>query len=176
MEGKETLHLVLDKDTIAKRITEMAQEVEAWRQGEPLVAVCVLKGAFLFFSDLVRQLAEPMNVEFMRASSYGSGTSTSGQVQILEQKQINVEGKRVLLVEDIVDTGLSMQVLHNALMLQNPKALAVCSLISKHERRAHDIKIDFEGFNIEQGFLVGFGMDYAERYRELPAIYELVFS
>lgn len=176
MQPTEVLKTVIDKNRLNARIKELAKEIEAWRQGDPLVAVCVLKGAFLFFADLVRQLGEPVNVEFMRAASYGKRTETSGTVKLTLDVEADLTGKRVLLVEDIVDTGLSMQVVLDALRRREPKSLALCAMISKTERRTSEVSIDFTGFEIPKGFLVGYGLDYAERYRGLPEICELRFE
>lgn len=175
MHDKETLHTVLTQQQIASRVAALGKEIEAWRKGEPLVAICVLKGAFIFFADLVRHLKRPLTLDFMRAESYGDDNISCGEVRIRLQPSCPLKGQRVLLVEDIVDTGLSMKVLHDAIMLQEPKELAVCTLLSKHERRAVDVQVDFSGFEIADGFLVGYGLDHAERFRELPEIMELRF-
>ncbi len=175
-KSSEQLKLVIDSVRIAARVRTLALEIEAWRQGDPLVAICVLKGAFIFFSDLVRQLSHPLSVEFLRASSYGDEDSSSGKVRLQMDLGKEITDKRVLLVEDVVDTGLSLKVLLDALQSHNPSALATCALVQKSERRKHDLAPEFTGFNIKRGFLVGYGLDYAENYRELPDICELTFS
>lgn len=170
MYDKETLEVVIPKERIAHRVEEIAAEVEVWRRGDPLVAICVLKGAFIFFSDLVRQLSQPLFVEFLRCSSYGDCTETSGQVRLTLELEADLSGKRVLVVEDIVDTGLSMQAILAYLTRKNPKDLALCALIDKSHRRQVQVPIDFAGFEMPKGFLVGYGLDYAQRYRELPDV------
>ncbi len=172
----EQLKLVIDSARIAARVRTLAQEIEAWRQGEPLLTICVLKGAFIFFADLVRQLSHPVSMGFLRASSYGKQDRSSGQVRLQMDLDLDVRDKRVLLVEDIVDTGLSLKVLREALESRNPAALAVCALVDKSERREYAVNVEFPGFHIRKGFLVGYGLDYAECYRELPDICELHFS
>ena len=176
MQGKEVLKPVISAGDIAARVAALAREVEAWRRNEPLVAVCVLKGAFLFFADLVRHLSHPLYLDFVRAASYGRQTHSSGEVQIRQGLELDISDKRVLLVEDIVDTGLSMRVIYEELLRRNPAHLAVCTMLSKQERRQFDVHIDFVGFESPKGFLVGYGLDYAERYRELPDIQELSFE
>jgi len=176
MQKSEILDLVIDRNRIAARISQLAREIEAWRGGDPVVAVCVLKGAFLFFADLVRQLDEPLEVEFMRAASYGDRTETCGMVNLSLEMKTDLRGKRVLLVEDIVDTGLSMQAVLDSLRRHEPGHLALCTLISKSARRKVTVDVDFTGFEVEDGFLVGYGLDYAERYRGLPDICELRFE
>lgn len=176
MQQKEILDLVIDRTRLAARVTQLAREVEIWRKGDPLVAVCILKGGFLFFADLVRQLKEPLQVEFMRAASYGQSTDSCGTVSLSLEVQSDLSDKRVLVVEDIVDTGLSMQVVLDHLRRRQPRDMALCTLISKTSRRASQVPIDFAGFEISDGFLVGYGLDYAERYRGLPDICELRFE
>ncbi|QJB56254.1 hypoxanthine phosphoribosyltransferase [Pseudodesulfovibrio sp. zrk46] len=154
--------------TLGKEITESYKDSE-----EPLVCICVLKGAFLFFSDIIRCIDRPIEVDFVRLASYGTATSRGEDIVFSKDLEISIEGKDVLVIEDIVDTGHSMDFLLHVLRGRNPKSLKICSLIDKHERREKKVSVDFAGFELSDGFIVGYGLDYAERYRELDGIYEL---
>ena len=161
-------------ETLAARIEELGREVaESYDGDQPLVCICVLKGAFLFFSDVIRKIDRDIEVDFVRLASYGTATSRGDDIVFSKDLEISIEGKDVLVVEDIVDTGHSMDFLLHVLRRRNPKSLKICALIDKHERRERDVVVDFAGFQLSEGFIVGYGLDYAERYRELDAIYEL---
>lgn len=164
---------VISPEAVQARIAELGREITARFNGQPLVAVCVLKGAFLFFADLVRHLDLDVSVEFVRLASYGAGTSRGKHQVFSKDVEISLAGKNVLVVEDIVDTGHSADFLLRTFHERNPRDLALASLVDKFERREVDLAVDFPGFHLKKGFLVGFGMDYAERYRELRGIYEL---
>lgn len=168
------LNLVVPAATIAARVAELGREVsEAYHKGS-LVCVCVLKGAFLFFADLMRHVNGGPEIDFIRLASYGADTSSSGNLILSKDLEVNIEDKHVLIVEDIVDSGLSVEYLVHVFAGRNPRSLKICALVDKQERRVTDTPISFTGFNLTgKGFLVGYGMDYAERYRELEAIYEL---
>lgn len=161
-------------EQIAERVKSMGREITvAYTTDEPLVCICVLKGAFLFFADIIRKIGREVEVDFVRLASYGTGTSRGDDIVFSKDLEISIEGKDVLVIEDIVDTGHSMDFLLHVLRRRNPKSLKICSLIDKHERRARDVTVDFAGFKLSDGFIVGYGLDYAERYRELDGIYEL---
>ncbi|BDQ34420.1 hypoxanthine phosphoribosyltransferase [Pseudodesulfovibrio portus] len=161
-------------EQIAERNKALGQEItKSYDGGEPLVCICVLKGAFLFYSDIVRQIDRDIEVDFVRLASYGTATSRSEDIVFSKDLEISIEGKDVLVIEDIVDTGHSMDFLLRVLRMRNPKSLKICALIDKHERREKKIQVDFAGFKLTEGFIVGYGLDYAERYRELGGIYEL---
>ncbi len=161
---------LLDEDTIQARIAELAAEITRdYRDREPLV-VCVLKGGFIFLADLVRHLDMPVNVDFMAISSYGAGTRSSGVVRILKDLETPIEGREVLVVEDIVDSGLTLHYLMRNLASRKPSSLEVCALLTKPARREIDVPIRYVGFEIEDKFVVGYGLDYAERYRNLRSI------
>lgn len=161
-------------EQIAGRVEEMGREITASYDGkDPLVCICVLKGAFLFYSDIIRKIDRDIEVDFVRLASYGTATSRSEDIVFSKDLEISIEGKDVLVVEDIVDTGHSMDFLLHVLRRRNPKSLKICALIDKHERREKEITVDFSGFKLSDGFIVGYGLDYAERYRELDGIYEL---
>jgi hypoxanthine phosphoribosyltransferase len=165
---------LISQEDITARLDELAAEVDAAYQGEEVVVVCVLKGAFMFFADLVRRLKVPLLLDFVRLASYGSGVESTGKINFTKDMEINVAGRHVLIVEDIVDTGRSLEYLLKVLRLRNPSSVAVCALIDKFERREVDLVVDFPGFRLKKGFVVGYGLDHAERYRELPGVYEIV--
>lgn len=161
-------------EEIRERLDVLGREIAASYEGDgPLVCVCVLKGAFLFFSDLIRRIDKDIEVDFVRLASYGNASSRSEDIVFSKDMEIPVEGKDVLIIEDIVDTGHSMDFLVHVLKRRNPKSLKICAFIDKHERREVDITVDFAGFKLNKGFIVGYGLDYAERYRELDGVYEL---
>jgi len=171
----DTLKVVIDSETLHRRVAELGAEVSACYQGKPLVAVCVLKGAFLFFADLVRHIkSDSLEIDFVRMASYGGGTSRGRQTIFSKDMEVDVAGKHVLLVEDIVDTGHSVEFLLQVLEKRGAESIRICAVVDKHERREVDLTVDFAGFPLQKGFIVGYGMDYAEKYRELDAIYELV--
>jgi len=162
---------------IQKRVAELGAELSAHYKGQPLVCVCVLKGAFLFFADLVRRIdigTGGPEIDFVRLASYGNSTSRGRQAVFTKDLEVDVAGKHVLLVEDIVDTGRSAEFLLHVLEKRGAASLKICAFIDKHERRESGVTVDFAGFPIQKGFIVGYGMDYAEKYRELDAVYELV--
>ncbi len=169
------LNVLVPAEAIAARVAELGREVSAAYRGGPLVCVCVLKGAFLFFADLLRHVDTGPEIDFVRLASYGAGTSSSGTLTFSKDLEVNVEDKHVLIVEDIVDSGRSAEFLVHVFAKRNPRSLKICALVDKQERRVTDVPVAFTGFNLTgKGFLVGYGMDYAERYRELDAIYELI--
>lgn len=161
--------LISEKD-ILDRTTALAAEIRSFFGDEQISCICVLKGSYLFFADLVRRLGIETRVDFVQVSSYGEEKTSSGIVQIRKDLDQNIEGKNVLIVEDIVDTGLTLNYLKQVLLTRNPKSLKVCSLLSKPAARTHDAPIDFVGFEIANEFVVGYGLDYAEQYRTLPYI------
>ncbi|HID88546.1 MAG TPA: hypoxanthine phosphoribosyltransferase [Anaerolineales bacterium] len=163
--------ILIAEDALQKRIAELAQEINATYTDEdcPLL-VCVLKGAFMFLADLARHLEMRHEIDFMETSSYGSGTVSSGVVRILLDLERNIEGRHVLIVEDIIDTGRTLDYITRNLRTRNPASLRVCTLLSKPARREIDVPIDFVGFEIPDEFVVGYGLDYAEIYRNLPFI------
>jgi hypoxanthine phosphoribosyltransferase len=170
-----TLKVVIDSETLHRRVAELGAEVSASYQGKPLVVVCVLKGAFLFFADLVRHIKnDSLEIDFVRMASYGGGTSRGRQTIFSKDMEVDVAGKHVLLVEDIVDTGHSAEFLLEVLEKRGAESIRICCVVDKHERREVDLTVDFAGFPLQKGFIVGYGMDYAEKYRELDAVYELV--
>lgn len=168
--------VVFDKDVIAKRVRELGQAISRRYKDEPLVCVCVLKGAFVFFADLMRSLDIDPELDFVRLASYAGGTSREGKMIFSKDMEVSIEDKHVLIVEDIVDTGHSMQYLTRVLEARNPRSIAIAALVDKNERRELDVTVDFSGFALDKGFIVGYGLDYDEKYRGMDGVYELVFE
>jgi hypoxanthine phosphoribosyltransferase len=166
---------ILTRDDLGEIISALAQQISSDCKGKELICVGVLKGAFVFMADLVRKLTIPVTVDFLRASSYGSSTASSGRPELAGNLSLDIKGKDLLLVEDIIDTGLTLQRILEHLKSQQPNSLRVCTLIDKRERRSVPVSVDYAGHVTEGGFLVGFGLDYAEKYRNLPGIYQLNF-
>ena len=161
--------VLITTDEIQQRVRDIASDIARdYPDGVHLVAV--LKGAFVFLSDLARAVAVPCSLDFMAVSSYGKGTTSSGQVQLLKDLESTLEGRDVVIVEDIVDSGLTLSYLQDILRARCPRSLRTACLLSKPSRRLTDVKVDYIGFTIEDKFVVGYGLDYAERYRNLPYI------
>lgn len=169
----ERLVLLYSRDQIARRVGELAAAISDDYRHADLVIVGILRGAFVFVADLIRQLTIPVVIDFVGAASYGSGTETSGHVAITKELQVPISGRDVLLVEDIEDTGVTLKAIQNKLKAQGPRSVKVCTLIDKRERRMVDLLLDYVGFEIDKGFIVGYGIDYAERYRYLADIYRI---
>lgn len=168
--AKDLVGQLLSEEQIRNRVREMGEEISRAYNGEPVVVVGILKGAFVFCADLLRHLSVPTQVDFMAVSSYGNATESSGVIKILKDLDTPVEGRHVLLVEDIVDSGLTLRYLQEYLMRQNPASLRVAVLLDKPSRRKTEVAVDFTGFAIPDEFIVGYGIDYAEQYRHLPYI------
>ncbi len=171
-EGKKKL--VMTRAQIEKRVKELAREISEAYAGRDLVLVGVLNGAFMFMADLVKELSVPVRLDFVRVASYGSGSSSSGKITMTKDVELNIENRDVLLIEDIADTGHTLEYLKQHLSSLGPASVKVCALIDKKERRVKPLEIEFRGFEIDQGFLVGYGLDYNEEYRYLPEIYHLI--
>ena len=161
--------ILLSEDQIRKRVAELAAEI---RRDFPddLHVIAVLKGAFVFLSDLIRAMPGHVSLDFMALSSYAKGTTSSGQVRLLKDLDTSLDGRNVVIVEDIVDTGLTLTYLQEILRARNPKSLKTACLLSKPSRRQVAVKVEYIGFTIEDRFVVGYGLDYAEQYRNLPHI------
>lgn len=157
-------------EAIAAKVAELGKTITEAYAGSELFCVCLLKGSLVFSSDLMRHIHLPMQIDVMRASSYGKSTTSSGSVQILKDLDTDISGKDVLIIEDIVDTGRTLRKTYDLLKFRNPKSLKICSLLDKPSRRVVEIDIDFTGFKIEDHFVVGYGLDYDEYYRNLPYI------
>lgn len=165
------MNVLLDSETIQSRIREMAREIEAaYPKGEPIHLVCVLKGGFVFMADLVRAMTAHVSLDFIAVSSYGSGTKSSGEVRFQKDLDTSIEDRHVLLVEDIVDTGRTLKYLQQILARRAPRTIRTACLLSKPSRREVEVTVEYIGFTIEDKFVVGYGLDYDEKYRNLPYI------
>ena len=162
--------ILIDEAQIARRTAELADELRAIYRGQDLVLVGVLKGAIMFITDLARRLRLPLEMDFMAVSSYGDATQSSGVVRITKDLDSSIEGRNVLLVEDVVDSGMTLRYLLEILRSRNPASLRVCTLLNKQVPRKADVTVEHVGFEIPNRFVVGYGLDYAERYRNLPYI------
>jgi hypoxanthine phosphoribosyltransferase len=162
--------VLIDRETLQRRISELGEEISADYTGRDLLLVGVLKGAVFFMADLMRGLTIPCEIDFMAISSYGDSTDSSGVVRILKDLDINIEGRDVLVVEDIIDSGLTLSYLMRNLEAREPASLEICALLTKPERREIDVPVRYVGFEIPNRFVIGYGLDFAERYRNLPYV------
>lgn len=167
--------ILLPKEKISNRVKEMAQEIQKNNKGTPLLFIGILKGSIVFLSDLIRCMNSsiPMELDFLAVSSYGSSTQSSGIVKITKDLDEEITGRKVLVVEDIVDTGLTLHYLMNILQERSPETIEICTLLDKPDRRRVDIDITYRGFEIPDEFVVGYGLDYSGRWRNLPDIHIL---
>ncbi len=170
METLNNHKILIDEDVLDKRVSEIADEINKKYKGEKLIVVGVLKGAFMFMSDLLKKITVDTEVYFLKASSYGSGTESTGNVKITKDIERDIKGENVLLIEDIIDSGYTMREVLKILGEREPKTLELCSCLSKPDRRVCEVKIDYLGFEIPDKFVIGYGLDYAEKYRNLPYI------
>jgi len=166
--------LIISREAIATRVRELAAQISRDYTSKNLMLIGILKGGFIFLADLARALDYPVQVDFVRLRSYGAGTKTSGEVHISKDVELPVKDRHVLIVEDIVDAGLTLDFLLGHLAGYQPASLKICCLIDKKERRQVEVPLDYVGFTIEKGFLVGYGLDSGEKFRTLPDIYEIV--
>ena len=162
--------ILIDEDRLRSRIVELGEEISADYAGQDLLLIGVLKGAVFFMADLMRTLTIPCEIDFMAISSYGAQTDSSGVVRILKDLDINIEGRHVLVVEDIIDSGLTLSYLMRNLEAREPASLKVCALLTKPDRRESDVPVRYIGFEIPNRFVIGYGLDFAERYRNLPYV------
>ena len=160
----------IPKDALHNRVVALAQEIREDAPDEDLHLICVLKGAVMFLADLVRFMEGRVTFDFMALSSYGGGTTSSGEVRLIKDLDYGLQGRNVIIVEDIVDTGLTLNYLQEILRARGPKSLKTACLLSKPSRRKIDVRVDYIGFTIEDRFVVGYGLDYSEQYRNLPYI------
>ena len=170
MQKSEIERVLLSETQIAERIKVVAKKIDEEYQGKEVIAVCILKGSVVFFADLIRAMKTPVTVEFMKVSSYGFGTTSSGKLSVGLDMLSNIEGKDVLIVEDIIDSGNTMYALKQMLQTRNPASLRIVTLLDKPARRVSEITADYTCFEIEDEFVIGYGLDYAERYRDLPYV------
>ncbi len=165
-----TPETLIPEDEIALRIEALGRAITQDYENQEIIVICVLKGAFMFCSDLIKKINRPVKLEFISLSSYGDSTHSSGNVRLEMDITANIEGKHVLVIEDIVDSGLTIKTLMEMLDLRKPKSVKLASLLFKPVKLKHQVKIDYLGFEIEDKFVIGYGLDYAGRYRELPYI------
>lgn len=163
---------LISEVAIKNQIKKTGQQISTDYTGKDLVLVGVLKGSFIFLAELTRQVSIDHKIDFIGASSY-QGTCSTGQIVFTKQPDLELEGKDILLVEDIVDTGNTLLKIIEFINLLNPRSIKICTLIDKHERREVEIKVDYSCFSLDKGFIVGYGLDYNESFRNLPAIYDL---
>lgn len=168
---EDVAQVLIDEVRLHERIRELATEIEAdYRDDEDLLLICVLKGAFVFLADISRMLERPHHVDFMGVSSYGAGTQSSGAVRIVMDLKQDIAGRNVLIIEDIIDSGRTLEYLRRNLLARSPASLRVCSLLDKPSRREVDVPVEYLGFEIPDEFVVGYGLDFDEIYRNLPFI------
>ena len=162
--------VMFSQEEIEAKVIELAKQIEKDYKGQDLLLVGILKGASVFVADLMRKIDLNVNIDFMSVSSYGSGTISSGTVKILKDLDVDIKDKNVLIVEDIIDSGITLRNLYDTLMTREPRSLKLCTLLNKPARKKVDVDVDYVGFVIEDKFIVGYGIDYDEKYRNLPYI------
>lgn len=167
---KLSLTPLFSAEEIAGRIKELAAQIDKDYRGREILMVAVLKGSFLFVADLIRAIKTPSVIDFVRLASYGSATQSSGIIEVRKDLEMSIKGKDVLVVEDIVDSGLTLESLRSLLLNRQPASLKICTLIDKHAQRLTNVPVDYIGFSMDDGFIVGYGLDLDERYRDLPDI------
>ena len=166
----EKVRVLISEEEVEKRICEMGKEISEYYNGEEVHLVSVLKGGVFFTCQLAKRLTVPVSLDFMSVSSYGAGTTSSGQVQITKDLSEDITGRHVIVVEDIVDSGRTLSYLLENLKSRKPKSLKLCTLLDKPERRVTDVHVDYTGFEIPDEFVVGYGLDYMQHYRNLPYV------
>ena len=173
MVDEITKEILIDEEQLASRIKEMGAKITAeYDKSDDIIMVCVLRGAFMFMADLARHVKLPVVLDFMDVTSYEGGTETTGDVRIIKDLEESIEGKEVLIVEDIIDTGLTLKHVIKMLETRNPASIKICTLLDKPERRTEkQVEVDWNGFEIPNKFVVGYGLDYDEKYRNVPYIF-----
>lgn len=164
------ISILIPEEEINKRISELAEQISLDFAGEKVKLLCILKGSVFFTCELAKRITVPVMFDFMQVSSYGSGTTSSGTIKIKKELDEPIEGDNVIVIEDIIDSGNTLSRLIPILKARNPKTLKVCTLLDKPERRETEVKVDYNGFEIPDKFVVGFGLDYDQRYRNLPYV------
>ncbi|MBE5742714.1 MAG: hypoxanthine phosphoribosyltransferase [Clostridiales bacterium] len=162
--------VLFSEEQLNERITQIAKQIESDYKGKKPLVVAILKGSVLFFSDLIRKINGDLEIDFMSISSYGSGSKSSGEVKMIKDLDKKIEGKDVIIVEDIIDSGYTMKYLKNLLQARNPSSIKICTLLDKPSRREADVTSDYVGFEVENEFVIGYGLDYDGLYRNLPFI------
>jgi hypoxanthine phosphoribosyltransferase len=162
--------ILIDEDSLQAKVKELGAKIAEDYKGKDLLLICVLKGAVVFVSDLMKRIDLPLEIDFMAVSSYGCDTKSSGVVRILKDLDKGVEGKHILIVEDIIDSGLTLSYLIENLKARGPESVEICTILDKPDRRTANINIKYTGFQVPDEFVVGYGLDYAEKYRNLPYV------
>ena len=166
----KSVNVYLTEEQVTERIRELGEQISAVYGDEPVCLICILKGSVFFTCELAKRITSPVELEFMSVSSYGGGTSSSGVVRIVNDLGNSIEGKNVLVIEDIIDSGRTLHYLLENLQTRKPKSLRLCTLLDKPDRRVVDVKVDYVGFEIPDIFIVGYGLDFDQQYRNLPYI------
>jgi len=164
------MEVLFDREELKNKVAELGSKITEEYRGREVLVVGILKGAFIFMADLIREIQIPLEIDFMDVSSYGISTSSSGEVRIIKDLENSIQDKDVLIVEDIIDTGLTLKYITELLKTRNPRSVKVCCMLDKPSRRKTDIQADYVGFTIPDRFVVGYGLDYAEQYRNYPAV------
>lgn len=168
--NKDIREILISEDVLQSKVAELGVKITEDYKDKDLLIVCVLKGAVIFVSDLMRKIDLPLEIDFMAISSYGSNTQSSGVVRILKDLNSSIEGRDILIVEDIIDSGLTLSYLVDNLKSRGPASVEICTILDKPDRRTTDLEIKYTGFQVPDEFVVGYGLDYAEKYRNLPYI------
>ena len=164
----ETIKVLISESDVDARIEELGKQISEDYAGKQVHLICILKGSVFFMCELAKRITVPVSMDFMSVSSYGDGTSSSGIVKIAKDLDETLEGKEVIVIEDIIDSGRTLYYLMDVLMQRRPKSMKLCTLLDKPDRRVKDVKVDYVGFAIPDEFVVGYGLDYAQKYRNLP--------
>ena len=170
MLEKDIQEVLFSEEQLDRRVREIAAQIEKDYEGKEIMLIGVLRGSFVFMADLCRRIDLPCTLDFMSVSSYGKGTSSSGQVQITKDLSSDISGQHIIVIEDILDSGNTLSYLLKLLEQRNPASIRLCTLLDKPDRRVKEVKVDYSGFSIPDAFVVGYGLDYAEQYRNLPYI------
>lgn len=172
---KEVVHELFSEEQVKERVLEIAEELNKEYAGKPLHLICILRGSVFFFAELAKRLTMPVTIDFMAASSYGNGTTSSGKLEVLKDLDDSIEGLHCLVIEDIIDSGNTLSMVRKILLARNPASVKICALLDKPARRETEVEVEYVGFEIPDQFIVGYGLDYAQRYRNLPYIGVLEF-
>ncbi len=170
MYGSEIKRVLVTKEQIARRVKELGEQISRDYDGESITLVCTLRGGCVFFADLIREISGDVEIDFIAVSSYGAGTKTSGEVKMVKDLSSPIKGKNIIVVEDIIDTGVTLSYLKKLLSSREPKSLKICSLLDKPSRRKVEFEGDYIGFVIENEYVVGYGLDYNQKLRHLPEV------
>ena len=166
----EKINVLISEETLDAKIKEIGEKISKEYEGQQVHLLCILKGSVFFTCELAKRITVPVTMDFMSVSSYGDGTSSSGVVRIAKDLDESIEGKNVIVIEDIIDSGRTLSYLLEILQKRNPRSMKLCTLLDKPDRRVKDVKVDYVGFEIPDEFVVGYGLDYAQKYRNLPYI------